>query len=86
MAQGINYRYSGIINVQRNGAEFFRQYALDHRGGRKLLLNQPAADISDIGNFDQLFEEDMSRYVGPPIRLMIETSPGLGAFIEKLDY
>lgn len=73
-------------NVQRNGAEFFRLYALDHRGGRKLLLNQPAADISDIGNFDQLFEEDMSRYVGPPIRLMIETSPGLGAFIEKLDY
>jgi hypothetical protein len=73
-------------NATRAGNQFFRLYAMDSRGGRKLLLEQPAADIAEIGNFDQLFEEDVSRYVGPPIRLMIETSPGLNTVIEKLTY
>jgi hypothetical protein len=73
-------------NVQARGNEYFRLYALDNRGGRKLLLEQPAADIAEIGNYDQLFEEDLTRYIGPPIRLMIQTSPGLSAIIEKLSY
>ena len=73
-------------NAKRSGNQFLRLYAMDNRGGRKLLLEQPAADIAEIGNFDQLFEEDISRYVGPPIRLMIETSPGLNTVIEKLTF
>ena len=73
-------------NARRSGNQFLRLYAMDSRGGRKLLLEQPAADIAEIGNYDQLFEEDVSRYVGPPIRLMIETSPGLNTVIEKLTF
>jgi len=59
---------------------------MDNRGGRKLLLNQPAADIAEIGNFDQLFEEDLNRYIGPPIRLIIEVSPGLNTNIQELSF
>ena len=73
-------------NVQRRGNEFFRVYAIDNRGGRKILLNQPAPDIAEIGNYDQLFEEDMNRYVGPPIRLMIQVSPGLNANIQQIRF
>jgi len=73
-------------NAKRSGNQFFRLYALDNRGGRKLLLEQPAADIAEIGNYDQLFEEDINRYVGPPIRLMIETSLGLNTVIERLTF
>ena len=73
-------------NIQPGGNEYFRVYALDHRGGRKILLEQPAADIVEIGNYDQLFEEDLNRYVGPPIRLMIETSPGLKTFVEEVKH
>lgn len=73
-------------NVQLRGNEYFRIYAIDQRGGRKILLNQPALDIGEMGNYDQLFEEDLNRYVGPPIRLMIEVSPGLNANIQQLRY
>ncbi len=73
-------------NSPRRGNEYFRLYALDNRGGRKILLEQPAPDIGEIGNFDQLFEEDVNRYVGPPIRLMIEVSPGLNANIQQLTF
>ncbi len=71
---------------QRRGNEFFRLYAIDNRGGRKILLEQPAADIAEIGSYDQIFEESLSRYVGPPIRLMIEISPGLNTVIKKITY
>jgi len=73
-------------NGQLRGNEFFRLYALDNRGGRKILLSQSAGDIAEIGNFDQLFEEDLSRYVGPPIRLMIEVSSGVNANIQQLTF
>lgn len=89
LQQGFSNKLSllwNYTNTPRRGNEFFRVYALDNRGGRKLLLNQPAQDIAEIGTFDQLFEEDMSRYVGPPIRLMIQTSPGLNANIQQLTF
>ena len=73
-------------NGQLRGNEFFRLYALDNRGGRKILLNQPAVDIANIGNFDQLFEENLDRYIGPPIRLMIQVSPGINANIQQLKF
>ena len=73
-------------NTPRRGNEFFRLYAMDNRGGRKLLLNQPAPDIAEIGTFDQIFEEDMNRYIGPPIRLMIQVSPGLNVNIQQLTF
>jgi len=73
-------------NGQLRGNEFFRLYALDNRGGRKILLSQSAGDIAEIGNFDQLFEEDLNRYIGPPIRLMLEVSPGINANIQQLTF
>lgn len=73
-------------NTPRRGNEYFRLYALDNRGGRKMLLNQPAPDIGEIGTFDQLFEEDLNRYIGPPIRLMIEASPGLNVNVQQLTF
>ncbi len=73
-------------NTPRRGNEYLRLYAMDNRGGRKLLLNQPAPDIAEIGTFDQIFEEDMNRYVGPPIRLILEVSPGLNANIQRLSF
>ena len=76
-----NYTYNS-----RRGNEFFRLYAMDNRGGRKLLLNQPAADIGEIGSFDQIFEEDLNRYIGPPIRLILQISPGLNANIQQLKF
>lgn len=78
--------YWRLENVGRSANEFFRIYAIDSRGGRKLLINQPAADIAEVGTGDQLYEEDINRYVGPPIRFMFETSPGLQAIIEQVTY
>ena len=75
-----------FTNARRLRNENFRIYAIDSRGGRKLLLEQPASDIAQVGNYDQLFEEDLNRYIGPPIRLMIVTSPGLQASIEKVSF
>lgn len=78
--------YWRLENIRQSPNEFFRIYALDNKGGRKLLIHQPAADIAEVGNGDQLYEENISRYVGPPIRFMFETSPGLQAIIERVVY
>ena len=89
LKQGFRNKLSilwNYTNIPRRGNEYFRIYAMDNRGGRKLLLNQPAADIAEIGNFDQLFEEDLNRYIGPPIRLIIEVSPGLNTNIQELSF
>ena len=75
-----------LANISGASNEYFRLYAIDARGGRKLLLNQQAADIAQVGSYDQMFEEDISRYVGSPIRFMIETSPRLGATVESFNY
>lgn len=89
LKQGFQNKLSllwNYTNTPRRGNEYFRLYALDNRGGRKILLHQPAPDIAEISNFDQLFEEDLNRYVGPPIRLMLEVSPGLNANIQQLTF
>lgn len=75
-----------FTNVRGMHNENFRIYAIDYKGGRKLLLEQPFNDISQVGNYDQLFEEDLNRYVGPPIRIMIVISPGLKTIIEKVSF
>jgi len=75
-----------LANIRRTPDEFFRIYAIDNRGGRKLLITQPSQDIAEVGNADQLYEENINRYIGPPIRFMFETSPGLQAIIEKVSY
>ena len=75
-----------LENTGRSPNEFFRVYVIDSRGGRKLLLNQTTVDIAEVGSYDQLYEEEFNRYIGPPIRIMIETSPGLKAFVERLTY
>ena len=78
--------YWRLENIRRSPNEYFRIYAIDHRGGRKLLINQPAQDIAEIGNADQLYEENINRYIGPPIQIMFETSPGLQAIIEHVSF
>jgi len=75
-----------LENVRRSPNEFFRIYAVDNHGGRKILITQPSQDIAEVGNADQLYEEDISRYTGPPIRFMFETSPGLQAIIERVTF
>ena len=89
LRRGINHKLSilwRLENVRRLPSEYFRIYAIDANGGRKLLLNQAATDIAEVGSYDQLYEEDFNRYIGPPIRLMLETSPGLRAFVSKISY
>ncbi len=75
-----------LENMGRSQDEFFRIFVIDNKGGRKIILNQPASDLAQVGNFDQLFEDDFNRYIGPPIRVMLETSPGLKAVVEKTTY
>jgi hypothetical protein len=89
LQRGVNHQLSllwRLENVRRSPNEFFRIYAIDTQGGRKLLLNQVAADIAEVGSYDQLYEENINRYIGPPVQIMFETSPGLKAFIERLTY
>lgn len=89
LQRGINHKLSILWhfeNMRRNPGEYFRVYAIDANGGRKILLNQTAADIAEVGSYEQLYEEDFNRYIGPPIRLMLETSPGLTAFVNKISY
>jgi hypothetical protein len=89
LQRGINHKLSILwhyVNARRSPSEFFRVYAIDNRGGRKILLEQPASDIAQVGNNDQLFEENINRYVGPPIQLMLETSPGLQAIVDQVRY
>ena len=59
-------------NISRQAGSFFRIYAIDSRGGRKLLLKQQDADIAEVGTFEQLFIENLNRYTGPPIQLMFQ--------------
>ena len=75
-----------LENVGRSQGEYFRVFVIDHKGGRKVILNQPAGDLAQVGNFDQLFEDDFTRYVGPPIRVMLETSPGMRAVVDKVTF
>ncbi|MEE9303575.1 MAG: hypothetical protein V3U84_07290, partial [Thiotrichaceae bacterium] len=73
-------------NAQQVANQFFRIVAIDSRGGRKVLYEQFADDISQVGNFSQIYEEDINRYLGPPIRFVIEASPGLRTIIEQVSY
>lgn len=73
-------------NVRNTGQERFRIYSIDQRGGRKVLLQQSARDISEVRDFEQIFEDNFNRYVGPPIRVMFEVSGGLEAVINKVNY
>ena len=75
-----------LQNAGRSQGEFFRVFVIDHKGGRKIILNQTVRDIAEVANFNQLFEDNFRRYIGPPIRIMLETSPSLGAIVEKLTY
>ncbi len=71
---------------QLSSNDYFRIYAVDHNGGRKLLYSMSANDIAKTGKFDQVYEEDISRYIGPPIRFMFETSGGLKSVINQVTY
>jgi len=75
-----------FANAQLTGREFFHIFAVDTRGGRKLLMKQTTQDMQEVGNMAQIYVEDISRYVGPPIRLQIEVSPGLRAIIEDVNF
>ncbi|RTZ62960.1 MAG: hypothetical protein DSZ29_07500, partial [Aquificaceae bacterium] len=72
-------------NISRNRGSFFRIYAIDSRGGRKLLLNQLDADIAEVGQYEQLFVENLNRYVGPPIQLMFQVR-GLQAEVSSVKF
>ena len=75
-----------LENTRKSKSEFFRTYVIDNRGGRKIILNQSASDLAEVGDYDQLFEDDFSRYIGPPIRIMLETSPGVRAVVDQISF
>ena len=75
-----------FANQRLTGRDFFHIFAIDNRGGRKLLMKQTTQDMREVGNMAQIYVEDISRYVGPPIRLQIEVSPGIQAVIEDVNY
>ncbi len=86
---GVNHNFSVLWRFNRipnSAANFFRIYSIDHKGGRKLLLEQNARDIAEVRDFDQIFEDNFNRYVGPPIRIMFEVSPGMEAVIHEIKY
>ncbi len=72
-------------HITANNGAFFRIYAIDNNGGRKLLLSQTKDDIAQIGTYEQLFIEDMSRYIGSPIQIMLQTR-GLDAIINEVKF
>lgn len=73
-------------NTQQMPNAYFYLFAVDNNGGRKLLYSQTAADIAMAGNGEQYYIEDINRYIGPPIRFMIETSPGLSVSVSRFSY
>lgn len=73
-------------NVQQAQNTYFHLFAVDHNGGRKLLYSQTADDIAIASNSEQYYIEDINRYIGPPIRFMIETSPGLPVTVGHFSY
>jgi hypothetical protein len=75
-----------FANARLTGRDFFHIFAIDNRGGRKLLMKQTSQDMREVGNMAQIYIEDISRYVGPPIRLQIEVSPGIQAVIEDVSF
>ncbi|MCK5813892.1 MAG: hypothetical protein KAH03_06525 [Cocleimonas sp.] len=68
----------------KSGA-FFRIYAIDHKGGRKLLLNQTDDDIAQTGTYEQVFVENLSRYIGPPVQIMLQAR-GLQAIVSEIKF
>ena len=86
---GIHHNFTVLWrfnHIPNNANNFFRIYSIDHKGGRKLLLEQTARDMAEVKDFDQIFEDNFNRYIGPPIRIMFETSPGLEAIINEVKY
>ena len=75
-----------FANLRLTGRDYFHIFAVDSRGGRKLLMKQTTEDMKQVGEMPQIYVEDISRYVGPPIRLQIEVSPGLQAIIEDVTF
>lgn len=89
LTRGVNHTFSVLWhfqNVRNTGSENFRIYSIDQRGGRKVLLEQKARDIVEVKNFEQIFEDNFNRYIGPPIRIMFEVSGGLEAVINDVKY
>lgn len=71
--------------ITSGSGAFFRIYIIDRKGGRKLLLSQTDADIGQVGTYEQLFVEDINRYVGPPIQIMLQAR-GLKAVINEVKF
>jgi len=89
LTRGVNHNLNIIWNfknIGNTGRERFRIYAIDHKGGRKVLLEQTARDILQVRDFDQIFEDNINHYIGPPIRLMFEVTGGLQAVISDIRY
>lgn len=89
VTKGKNSNFSVVWrfqNVRNTAQERFRIYSIDQRGGRKVLLEQTARDIAEVKDYDQIFEDNFNRYVGPPIRIMFEVTGGLEAVINKITY
>jgi hypothetical protein len=78
----IGWQFNRIIP---NSGASFHIYLIDHKGGKRLLLSQTEEDIEQVSTNEQLFIEDLSRYAGPPIRLILQAR-GLQAVINKIQF
>jgi hypothetical protein len=78
----LSWRLNRIL--PHSGA-FFNIYAIDKKGGYKLLLSQTEDDIAQVGTSEQLFVENLNRYVGPPIQLMLQAR-GLQAIVSEVTF
>ena len=78
----LTWNFQAITNAT---TAFFRIYAIDHKGGRKLLLSQTHRDISEVSNYEQVFIENLDRYVGAPIQLMLQAH-GLQAVVHEVKF
>ena len=65
---------------------YFSITAIDHKGGHKVLFDQYGSDIKKMSNYEQQFIENINRYIGPPIRFQIKTSPGLRIVVTDIQY
>lgn len=89
LARGTNHVFSVLWrfqNLRNIKGSWFRIYAIDNKGGRKLLLEQNAQDIASVRDYDQIFEDNFNRYIGPPIRIQFEIGGDLEALIHEIRY
>lgn len=89
LRQGVNHHFSLTWHYENAGQtanQFFKIIALDKWGGRKVIFAQYGNEIVSMSAISQMYEENINRYLGVPIKFMVDVSPGLQVNIEQFSY